>query len=107
MSSDKDVSTKIRSLLDDALPPRLFAIGAEHGREKSSNRDRIRPYTIFLLVSAVFLQLMSSQIAEAGLAKSLGMLSVVCFLWGAFRILANESGFSSIRKALKNTRNKW
>lgn len=106
MSSDKDVSTKIRSLLDDAIPPRLFVIGAEDGREKAPNKDRIRPYTIFLLVSAVFLQLMSSQIAQAGLSSYLGVLSILCFLWGASRLITNESGFSSIGAALTNLRNR-
>lgn len=101
MSSGNDVSTKIRALLDDALPPRLFVIGT--GKEPSN--ERIRPYTVFLLVSAVFLQLMSSQITQAGLARYLGVLSVVCFLWGAARLLANESGFSSTGAALKHFRN--
>lgn len=103
MTSGKDVSTKIRSLLDDALAPRLSMVGVR----KEPNNHRIRTYTIFLLTSAVFLQLMSSQITQADLARYMGVLSVICFLWGAFRILSNESGFSSIRAALKNTRNRW
>lgn len=102
MSSDHEISKEVTKLLLDI--PRLQLLKTPPAIHRDAEKDapggRVRPYTIFLLSSAVFLQMMSAQIVQPSVANSLGVLSVACFLWGSFRLVANDAGHPNLKTAL-------
>lgn len=102
MSSDHEISKKVTKLLLD-IPKLQILKPPPTNRpevEKASLGCRVRPYTIFLLASALFLQMMSAQLAQPDLAKSSGILSIVCFAWGSLTLFANDAGHPSLEAAL-------
>lgn len=102
MSSDNEISKEVTKLLLDTPGLRLLKAppATRHNVGNDAPGGRIRPHTIFLLTSAVFLQMMSAQIAQPELARTLGIVSLACFLWGAFRLFANDAGHPSVGSAL-------
>lgn len=102
MSSDHEISKEVTKLLLDTPGLRLLKAppATRHNDGSDAPGGRVRPHTIFLLTAAMFLQIMSAQIAQPERARALGLVSLACFLWGAFRLVANDAGHPSVRSAL-------
>lgn len=101
MSSDREISKEVTKLLLDTPGLRLLKTPPTIRHDgKDMPNGRVRPYSIFILTSAILLQMMSAQMIEPELTKTFGVLSLTCFLWGAVNLLSEDSGFPSVGSAL-------